>query len=55
MSPTTLLPPQNSFLSYVTPTPTSPWGTYLAQVDRVLPYLGHLARWSRRSNAPSAR
>ncbi|WP_298233235.1 Glu/Leu/Phe/Val dehydrogenase [uncultured Azohydromonas sp.] len=34
-----------SSLSYVHPTPSSPWGTYLSQVDRVTPYLGHLARW----------
>ena len=27
-------------LSYVNPGPDSPWGTYLMQVDRVLPYLG---------------
>jgi len=33
-------------LSYVHPTPESPWGTYLSQVDRVLPYLGELARWA---------
>jgi glutamate dehydrogenase (NAD(P)+) len=33
-------------LSYVHPTPESPWGTYLLQVDRVLPYLGELARWA---------
>ena len=26
--------------------PTSPWSTYLAQVDRVVPYLGPLARWA---------
>lgn len=32
-------------LSYVHPTADSPWGTYLMQVDRVVPYLGHLARW----------
>jgi glutamate dehydrogenase (NAD(P)+) len=32
-------------LSYVTPSADSPWGTYLAQVESVLPYLGHLARW----------
>jgi len=32
-------------LSYVNPTPDSPWGTYLMQVDRVMPYLGHLNRW----------
>ncbi|MBU6448075.1 MAG: Glu/Leu/Phe/Val dehydrogenase [Rhodospirillales bacterium] len=33
-------------LSYVSPSAESPWGTYLAQVDRVLPYMGSLARWS---------
>ena len=33
-------------LSYVHPTPQSPWGTYLSQVDRVIPYLGPLARWA---------
>ncbi|SFP95943.1 glutamate dehydrogenase (NAD(P)+) [Variovorax sp. PDC80] len=32
-------------LSFVTPTANSPWGTYLSQVDRVVPYLGPLARW----------
>ena len=32
-------------LSFVQPTANSPWGTYLSQVDRVVPYLGHLARW----------
>ncbi|WP_066337903.1 Glu/Leu/Phe/Val family dehydrogenase, partial [Azohydromonas lata] len=32
-------------LSYVNPTADSPWGTYLSQVERVTPYLGHLARW----------
>ncbi len=32
-------------LSYVHPTANSPWGTYLSQVDRVVPYLGHLAKW----------
>jgi glutamate dehydrogenase (NAD(P)+) len=34
-----------SRLSYVSPSPTSPWGTYLSQVDRVAPYLGHLSHW----------
>lgn len=34
-----------SSLSYVSPTPTSAWGTYLSQVDRVTPYLGNLSRW----------
>jgi glutamate dehydrogenase (NAD(P)+) len=32
-------------LSFVHPSPESPWGTYLSQVDRVAPYLGHLSRW----------
>jgi glutamate dehydrogenase (NAD(P)+) len=32
-------------VSYVSPTGTSPWGTYLAQVDRIIPYLGDLTRW----------
>jgi glutamate dehydrogenase (NAD(P)+) len=35
----------SSSLSYVHPTADSPWGTYLSQVDRVAPYLGHLAKW----------
>ncbi|HET9204696.1 MAG TPA: Glu/Leu/Phe/Val dehydrogenase dimerization domain-containing protein, partial [Burkholderiaceae bacterium] len=35
-----------SSLSYVDESPTSPWSTYLAQVDRVVPYLGPLARWA---------
>ena len=33
-------------LSYVQPTADSPWGTYLSQIDRVLPYLGTLGRWA---------
>jgi glutamate dehydrogenase (NAD(P)+) len=41
-----------STLSYITPTATSPWHTYLAQVDRVLPYLGHLARWGETLKRP---
>ncbi len=32
-------------LSYMAPQPGSPWDTYLAQVDRVTPYLGSLTRW----------
>ncbi|MFO1285061.1 MAG: Glu/Leu/Phe/Val dehydrogenase dimerization domain-containing protein, partial [Rubrivivax sp.] len=35
-----------SNLSYVHPTEQSPWGTYLGQIDRVVPYLGKLARWA---------
>ena len=34
-----------SALSYVNPTPGSPWDTYLAQVDQVTPHLGKLACW----------
>lgn len=33
-----------SALSYLSPAPGSPWNTYLQQIDRVLPYLGPLAR-----------
>ena len=33
-------------LSYVRASPNSPWSTYLTQVDRVVPYLGDLARWA---------
>jgi glutamate dehydrogenase (NAD(P)+) len=39
-------------LSYVDPQPDSPWLTYLAQVDRVLPYLGELARWGETLKRP---
>jgi glutamate dehydrogenase (NAD(P)+) len=39
-------------LSYVTPHPNGPWQTYLSQVDRVLPYLGHLARWGETLKRP---
>ena len=39
-------------LSYIQPTPTSPWQTYLTQVDRVLPYLGELARWGETLKRP---
>jgi glutamate dehydrogenase (NAD(P)+) len=41
-----------SRLSYVQPTADSPWGTYLMQVDRVVPYLGHLARWAETLKRP---
>ncbi len=39
-------------LSYVNPTSDSPWGTYLSQVDRVIPYLGPLARWAETLKRP---
>ncbi|HEY9024434.1 MAG TPA: Glu/Leu/Phe/Val dehydrogenase [Burkholderiaceae bacterium] len=41
-----------SNLSYVAPTDDSPWGTYLSQVDRVVPYLGNLARWAETLKRP---
>lgn len=31
--------------SYLQADDLGPWGTYLQQVDRVAPYLGHLGRW----------
>ena len=39
-------------LSFVHPTANSPWGTYLSQVDRVIPYLGNLARWAETLKRP---
>ena len=32
-------------LSYAHSTGDGPWATYLSQIDRVAPYLGHLERW----------
>jgi glutamate dehydrogenase (NAD(P)+) len=31
--------------SYLNPNDLGPWGTYIEQVDRVTPYLGHLSKW----------
>lgn len=39
-------------LSYVTQGEASPWHTYLAQIDRVVPYLGSVARWSETLKRP---
>ena len=39
-------------LSYVHPTADSPWGTYLSQIDRVVPFLGPLARWAETLKRP---
>ena len=39
-------------LSYIQPTADSPWGTYISQVDRVLPFLGPLARWAETLKRP---
>ena len=37
--------PAHALPSYLNADELGPWGTYLKQVDRVTPYLGHLARW----------
>jgi glutamate dehydrogenase (NAD(P)+) len=43
----TIIPEKNSpSLSYARSQVPSPWETYLAQVDRVTPYLKSLARWA---------
>ncbi len=44
--------PVASNISYVQPTNLSAWGTYLAQVDRVIPHLGPLARWAETLRRP---
>ncbi len=51
-SQTRLAIPVASNLSYVQPTNLSAWGTYLSQVDRVVPYLGPLARWAETLRRP---
>jgi len=42
----------NEPLSYVSPGPDSAWTIYLAQIERVLPYLGPLARWAETLRRP---
>jgi glutamate dehydrogenase (NAD(P)+) len=37
--------PAHPLPSYLDAQHLGPWGIYLQQVDRVTPYLGHLARW----------
>jgi glutamate dehydrogenase (NAD(P)+) len=37
--------PTHSLPSYLSANQLGPWGTYLEQVERVTPYLGHLAKW----------
>jgi glutamate dehydrogenase (NAD(P)+) len=39
-------------LSYIQPPGASPWRTYRAQIDRVLPHLGPLARWAETLKRP---
>ena len=38
--------------SYLQADNLGPWGLYLQQVDRVIPYLGHLARWAETLKRP---
>jgi len=38
--------------SYLQAESLGPWGIYLQQVDRVIPYLGHLARWAETLKRP---
>jgi glutamate dehydrogenase (NAD(P)+) len=38
--------------SYLQADKLGPWGIYLQQVDRVIPYLGHLARWAETLKRP---
>ena len=38
--------------SYLQAENLGPWGVYLQQVDRVIPYLGHLARWAETLKRP---
>ena len=40
-----MLEKASSIPSYLDPDDLGPWGTFLAQVDRVTPYLGTLSRW----------
>ena len=38
--------------SYLQADNLGPWGVYLQQVDRVIPYLGHLAHWAETLKRP---
>lgn len=38
--------------SYLQADKLGPWGNYLQQVDRVIPYLGHLSRWAETLKRP---
>lgn len=42
----------HSNLSFIPDHPDGPWATYLSQVDRVVPYLGPLARWAETLRRP---
>ncbi|MDH4449421.1 MAG: Glu/Leu/Phe/Val dehydrogenase [Rhodoferax sp.] len=43
---------QHALPSYLQADHLGPWGIYLQQVDRVTPYLGHLARWAETLKRP---
>ncbi|MCD2512495.1 Glu/Leu/Phe/Val family dehydrogenase [Comamonas endophytica] len=45
VSPSTSTLPAHPLPSYLQAEKLGPWGIYLQQIDRVTPYLGHLARW----------
>jgi glutamate dehydrogenase (NAD(P)+) len=44
-SPSSSTLPTHALPSYLQADKLGPWGIYLQQIDRVTPYLGHLARW----------
>jgi glutamate dehydrogenase (NAD(P)+) len=50
--PDPLADPSQDGLSFVTAAPGSAWRTYLDQIDRVVPYLGPLARWAETLRRP---
>ncbi|MFZ3221183.1 MAG: Glu/Leu/Phe/Val dehydrogenase [Rhodoferax sp.] len=61
MSPNPTVPSASSLVtpsfghalpSYLQADNLGPWGIYLQQVDRVIPYLGHLARWAETLKRP---
>jgi glutamate dehydrogenase (NAD(P)+) len=45
-------PTVHALPSYLQADHLGPWGNYLQQVDRVIPYLGHLARWAETLKRP---
>ena len=48
----TATPGVHALPSYLQADNLGPWGNYLQQVDRVLPYLGHLSRWAETLKRP---
>jgi glutamate dehydrogenase (NAD(P)+) len=46
------LTPLHALPSYLHADDLGPWGNYLQQVDRVIPHLGHLARWAETLKRP---